>query len=50
VFDDIELICRSAGHVDRFVGMTARSSASVDEELEQWVSESRVIEGVFRHV
>jgi hypothetical protein len=48
VYDDIELICRDAPHLERFRAM---SDKAVDRhrETEDWINADRIIEGVCAH-
>lgn len=48
-YDDLELICRDAGRLDRFIAL-AKDAKTQRTETEEWVLADRVIEGVFKHV
>lgn len=49
VFDDIELICRDAKHVEEFIARVSGHNTQ-QRELEDWINHDNFIEGECRHV
>ena len=48
-FDDIELICRDAAHVEQFMAIGGEQSAE-QQRLDDWLNEDRIIDGGRCHV
>lgn len=49
VYDDIELICRDAKHVEEFITRVSGKSTQ-QQELDAWINHDNFIEGECRHV